>query len=257
MKTTRENDRRRFMGNGNWADADRKRRGWQVMCMHCGKHSKPVITSRDKPVPPDAIRQRLAREGWLIGSNANEDECQTCLEKTRGEAVERKQLHERNARRISHLHEMIAQLDQFLTDNVVICSTPEFLTEHMELIRAFGSLLDTAFICNMVPSKWKEQPMPYSRVRHLQTIWDAATADERAGFISAVYGTLGPYAEEPEPSKHPAPAPAPAPEPPSAAVDGLTQFNPSSPAPTKKPPAAKSISPKLAELRERARRQLN
>lgn len=212
MKTSRENEHRRFFGNGNWSDAERRHRGWQVVCVHCGKQSKPVVTSHHKPVTPEEIAHRFARQGWFVGKYADEDACQFCQEKTRTETRKQNLVHERNVQSVKHLRETITKLDRFLTDNVAMCSGPEFLAEQGDLIQAFGSLLDTAFICNVVPPKWKEQPVPYSRVTHLQTIWDAATEEEREAFLARRIGAdaMGMALELSEPP------PAPEPQPPTA-----------------------------------------
>jgi hypothetical protein len=310
MKTSRENEHRRFFGNGNWSDAERRHRGWQVVCVHCGKQSKPVVTSHHKPVPPEEIAHRFARQGWFVGKYADEDACQSCQEKTRTETRKQNLVHERNVQSVKHLRETITKLDRFLTDNVAMCSGPEFMADQGDLIQVFGSLLDTAFICNLMPPKWQEQPVPYSRVGHLDKLWHVVTEEERQAFLARIGADAMEMALELSEPPTAAPMPkAPAEPPPAAlaaahvseerALNELKELctalendverlrarheelqnekkrllleikvdaavpqplpaAPPSPQPPPQQPLAKSnISPKMAELRDRARRQLN
>ena len=188
MKDSRENNRGRFWGNGNWSNEDRTRRGWQLICTECGRTSKPVTSSRDKPVRPEGITQKFAAQGWYVGHSANDDTCPQCQEHKRDVARDKRQTHEQNMYRVNKLHDHIVNLDRHMTENVAIQDTPEFETEHTELIRAFDSLMETAYLYDILPAKWVSPtppPAPQPAPTLLE-LWWSVDSEQRTAFWNAL-----------------------------------------------------------------------
>ena len=147
----------RFFGNGNvWLGPVGGLRGWQVMCCRCRKRSKTLSTRKgDGATAPFHFYRKFTASGWKIGNAENADVCAECL-KTDRQAFFASQEHERNAKKLAHLHGLITSLDQFINENVALFSCQAGRDEKLALIEEMGSLLTSAFCLNLLPAQWKE-----------------------------------------------------------------------------------------------------
>jgi hypothetical protein len=165
MMSRDEKNQTRWGGGGNWREGTR--RGWQLRCYGCQRQSKPVTTNA-APIEPHGIQQRFERQGWTVGVSANHDLCSTCRENLYSDGKRLLEQQRRNKGRIDHLLLTIQQLDKFLNENVTVYSSPEFASEHTNIIQAVGSLIETAYMLDLVPSRWQpdglKAPEPVARI---------------------------------------------------------------------------------------------
>ena len=77
---------RRFLGSGNTFVG--YVRGWKVTCKDCAT-SKTHVFNNSKPMPPDFVWRKFEQDGFILGYNPGDDQCQGCFEEARKKLRER------------------------------------------------------------------------------------------------------------------------------------------------------------------------
>lgn len=142
MLRTRGGDR--FAGYGNVSlEPGRPTRGWQLTCSQCGAKSN-IIYRKGVSYPPKLLYRMFREEGWKISGNPGADTCPACVERTREKLRDdRKQYVNGSADR---LIEGIRLVDQLMSASV----TAEYGNRQPDVAAAMHSLIETAYLCNML-----------------------------------------------------------------------------------------------------------
>lgn len=208
----------RFRGGGNVrVNGNDGHFGWQLTCSQCGAKSDIKSRHDRNSDAPAIIVHKFSRQGWRMGTTADRDLCPSCNGE-RNRAFHKEQAARPANARADELISRVRSTEKFMAENVSV----NFAEHHKDIAAAFKSLMETAFLCNMLPSEYL-QPA---------SLYQAAVP------------------KPPAPAPRPAPAPPPPnPEPPPLAAEAPAPAEPPPPQPPRRIMSA-SAAAQLRRMRE-------